>query len=29
MRAGAEIIAQATFVDGRWRGRADFLLMRH
>src|SRR2546428_13873585 len=26
MRAGAEIISQATFVDGRWRGRADFLL---
>jgi uncharacterized protein len=26
MRAGAEVIAQATFVDGRWRGRADFLL---
>src|SRR5437867_6201513 len=24
-RAGAEIISQATFVDGRWRGRADFL----
>src|SRR5947209_5008372 len=26
MRAGAEIISQATFVDGWWRGRADFLL---
>jgi uncharacterized protein len=26
MRAGADVIAQATFVDGRWRGRADFLL---
>src|SRR5260370_37540984 len=26
VRAGAEIISQATFVDGRWRGRADFLL---
>src|SRR5256886_7041436 len=26
MRAGAEIISQATSVDGRWRGRADFLL---
>jgi uncharacterized protein len=26
MRAGAEVISQATFVDGRWRGRADFLL---
>src|SRR5260370_4355270 len=26
MWAGAEIISQATFVDGRWRGRADFLL---
>src|SRR5438132_7669200 len=26
MRAGAEIISQATFVDGRWRGRSDFLL---
>src|SRR5262249_9626966 len=25
MRAGAEIIYQATFVDGDWRGRADFL----
>jgi predicted RecB family nuclease len=26
MQAGAEVISQATFVDGRWRGRADFLL---
>src|SRR3989441_1321223 len=26
MRAGAEVISQATFVDGRWRGRADLLL---
>src|SRR5438094_7680726 len=26
MRVGAEIISQATFVDGRWRGRSDFLL---
>ena len=26
MRAGAEVISQATFVDGPWRGRADFLL---
>src|SRR5881296_3510209 len=26
MRAGAEIISQATFVDRRWRGRADFLV---
>src|SRR5216117_1819315 len=26
MRTGAEIISQATFVDGRWRGRADFVL---
>ena len=26
MREGAEVIAQATFVDGRWRGRADFLV---
>jgi uncharacterized protein len=26
MRAGADVIAQATFVDGQWRGRADFLL---
>jgi uncharacterized protein len=25
MRAGAEIIYQATFVHGNWRGRADFL----
>jgi len=26
MRAGAEVIFQATFFDGRWRGHADFLL---
>jgi predicted RecB family nuclease len=26
MRAGADVISQATFVDGRWRGRADVLL---
>jgi uncharacterized protein len=26
MLDGAEVITQATFVDGRWRGRADFLL---
>ena len=26
MRAGVDVISQATFVDGRWRGRADFLL---
>ena len=26
MRDGADVIWQATFVDGRWRGRADFLL---
>src|SRR5206468_8524972 len=26
MRAGADVISQATFVDGAWRGRADFLL---
>jgi len=26
MRDGAEVITQATFVDGRWRERADFLL---
>ncbi len=25
MRSGAEVISQATFVIGRWRGRADFL----
>src|SRR5207245_5372624 len=25
MRAGAEIIYQATFIQGDWRGRADFL----
>jgi predicted RecB family nuclease len=26
MRAGVEVISQATFVEGCWRGRADFLL---
>ena len=26
MRAGAEVIYQATFVHGDWRGRADFLV---
>jgi predicted RecB family nuclease len=26
MRAGVDVISEATFVDGRWRGRADFLL---
>ena len=26
MRAGADVIYQATFFDGRWRGHADFLL---
>src|SRR6185295_4115101 len=26
MREGVDVIAQATFVDGQWRGRADFLL---
>ena len=26
MQAGVDVISQATFVDGRWRGRADFLL---
>ncbi len=26
MHAGAEVISQATFVLGQWRGRADFLL---
>lgn len=25
MRDGADVISQATFVDGAWRGRADFL----
>src|SRR5262245_27215825 len=24
--AGVDVISQATFMDGRWRGRADFLL---
>jgi predicted RecB family nuclease len=26
MRAGADVVSQATFVLGRWRGRADFLM---
>ncbi len=26
MRSGVDVISQATFVDGQWRGRADFLL---
>ena len=26
MRRGTEVIYQATFFDGRWRGHADFLL---
>ena len=26
MRAGADVVYQATFFDGRWRGHADFLL---
>jgi len=26
MRDGAEVVYQATFFDGRWRGHADFLL---
>src|SRR5436305_1110777 len=26
MRTGADVIYQATFVNGPWRGRADFLL---
>ena len=28
MRAGADVIYQATFFDGRWRGHADFLFRR-
>lgn len=28
MRAGADVIYQATFRSGRWRGHADFLLKR-
>ena len=28
MRAGAEVISQAAFFDGRWLGYADFLLRR-
>src|SRR5690606_26019227 len=26
MRAGVDVVFQATFFDGRWRGHADFLL---
>jgi uncharacterized protein len=26
MRSGADVVYQASFFDGRWRGRADFLL---
>ena len=26
VRAGAEVVYQATFQDGNWRGRADFLV---
>ena len=28
MRTGADVIFQATFFDGRWRGHADFLFKR-
>ena len=28
MRTGADVIYQATFFDGRWRGHADFLFKR-
>src|SRR6266516_5650951 len=28
MEAGADVIYQATFFDGTWRGHADFLLRR-
>ncbi len=28
MRAGADVIFQATFFDGHWRGHADFLVRR-
>ena len=28
MRAGADVVYQATFFDGTWRGHADFLLRR-
>lgn len=28
MRSGADVIYQATFFDGRWRGHADFLFKR-
>ena len=26
MQAGADVVFQATFFDGRWRGHADFLI---
>jgi uncharacterized protein len=29
MRGGADVIFQATFFDGRWRGHADFLFKRN
>ncbi len=29
MRAGTDVIFQATFFDGRWRGHPDFLLRRN
>ncbi|HXG25248.1 MAG TPA: TM0106 family RecB-like putative nuclease [Candidatus Binatia bacterium] len=28
MRSGADVVYQATFFDGRWRGHADFLFRR-
>jgi len=28
MRSGADVVYQATFFDGRWRGHADFLFKR-
>ena len=28
MRSGVDVVFQATFFDGRWRGHADFLLRR-
>ncbi len=28
MRSGADVVFQATFFDGRWRGHADFLFKR-
>src|SRR6478752_2411796 len=28
MRGGADVVYQATFFDGRWRGHADFLLRK-